>query len=323
MQSTRLSAALAALVLAGGVALGPVSTARGDTTSIAGAGGAGWTTAPSSAVQAAPRPVSRARAAAPAPAAPVALTAPAPLPAPMPAPMPAPAPMAFPAAEPLAAAAPLEAASAAKALPPAAPPQAPARATVPSGVSSNPLASSRYSRVWDGSGLPSDNGISMWYLTGVFGRSFHSGDDPADPCWYWGFDAGRSFCGNWGMDTFYRYHSGQYERDQRGQPSMDGGSTNHVGFKLTYDIPLAGDFYIWTGAGPEYWWTQDYLNDDSGVGVYAESGLGWVITRRLRLRAGVNVHGMDSDVTRKDPANDGQSRWLWVVAPVVQAEFAF
>lgn len=313
MHCPRLAAALAALVLAGSVALGPAAPASGDTTSIAGAGGSGWTTAPSGAVQAAPRSVRTAPAARPAPMpAPV-----APMPAPAPLPLPEPA-MTAPAAPP-AAAFPAPAPS----LPPAAPPQAPARATLPSQLSSNPLANARYSRVWDGSGLPSDNGISMWYLTGVFGRSFHFGDDAADPCWYWGFDSGRSFCGNWGMDAFYRYHSGQYERDQVGQPSMDGGSTNHVGFKLTYDIPLAGDFYVWTGAGPEYWWTQDYLNDDSGVGVYAESGLGWVITRNLRLRAGVNVHGMDSDVTRKDPANDGQSRWLWVVAPVVQAEFAF
>lgn len=296
MQPTRLAAALAALVLAGGVALGPAATATGDTTSIAGAGRSGWTTAPTGSVQAAPRPAPRA---APAPAA-----APAPMPAPQPAPMPFPAPM--PAAA-----------------PPAAPPQASAQSTLPRSVASQPLASTRYSRVWDGSGLPSDNGISMWYLTGVFGRSFHFGDDAADPCWYWGFDSGRSFCGNWGMDLFYRYHSGQYERDEQGAPDMDGGATHHVGFKLTYDVPLSGDFYLWNAVGPEYWWTEDYLDNDSGVGLYAETGLGWVINRNLRLRAGVNMHGMDTDVTRKDPADDGQSRWLWVIAPVLQAEYAF
>lgn len=309
MQTTRLAAAVAALVLAGGVALGPVAPATGDTTSIAGAGRGGWTTAPTGAVQAAPRPAARPAATAPVPA---------PLPAPLPAPAPAPMPFPAPAPSPVAGVA-----KAAPSLPPAAPPQAPAQATVPSGATSNPLVNTRYSRAWDGSGLPSDNGISMWYLTGVFGRSFHFGDDHADPCWYWGFDSGRSFCGNWGLDLFYRYHSGQYERDEQGAPDMDGGSTHHAGFKLTYDIPLAGDFYAWTGAGPEYWWTEDYLTDDSGIGVYAEAGLGWVINRNLRLRAGVNMHGMDSDVTRKDPADDGQSRWLWVIAPVLQAEFAF
>ena len=41
------------------------------------------------------------------------------------------------------------------------------------------------------------------------------------------------------------------------------------------------------------------------------------------LRAGVNVHGMETKVTRRLPANDGQDRWLWIIAPVVEVEFSF
>jgi hypothetical protein len=37
----------------------------------------------------------------------------------------------------------------------------------------------------------------------------------------------------------------------------------------------------------------------------------------------VNVHGMDTDAARFSPADDGESRWLWVIAPVVELEFAF
>jgi len=35
------------------------------------------------------------------------------------------------------------------------------------------------------------------------------------------------------------------------------------------------------------------------------------------------VHGMNTHVGRESAADDGESRWLWVVAPVVGLEFDF
>jgi len=50
------------------------------------------------------------------------------------------------------------------------------------------------------------------------------------------------------------------------------------------------------GAGPEYSWSSDRLQSDSGVGVYADAGLGYILSSHIRLRAGVNLHGLSTDV---------------------------
>jgi hypothetical protein len=216
------------------------------------------------------------------------------------------------------------------------PPAPPAREVVPAqpylapsqpytapGAPCAPPVAAAPERTWSGCGLPCSDGISQWHVRGVLGRAWTFGDDEMEDCWYWGFDVGRTFCGCWGLDLFYRYHSGQFDRNNPPQPTVDGGEFHHVGAKFTYDFPISGKIYGWAGVGPEYWWTSDYLNDDSGFGVFAELGVGYVFNRNIRLRAGVNIHGLDTDVTRVLPANDGDSRWLWVVAPVVELEWAF
>jgi hypothetical protein len=48
-----------------------------------------------------------------------------------------------------------------------------------------------------------------------------------------------------------------------------------------------------------------------------------VISQNFRVRLGVNAHGLDTTVTRENPADDGEGRWLWVVAPVLEVEFDF
>lgn len=73
------------------------------------------------------------------------------------------------------------------------------------------------------------------------------------------------------------------------------------------------------GAGPEYWWNSDCLRSDSGV--YADAGLGYILSSHTRLRAGVNLHGLSTDTGRQSPADDGDARWLWAIAPVVEIEF--
>jgi hypothetical protein len=179
-------------------------------------------------------------------------------------------------------------------------------------------------RAWSGCGLPCADGLSQWHVRGVLGYAFYEGDDPADSCLYWGFDVGRTFCGCWGLDLFYRYHSGQFDRAGGGPITEDGGAFHHIGVKATYERAFGQSrFYWWAGIGPEYFWTEDYIQDDSGFGIFGEAGIGYVLSRNFRLRLGVNVHAMDTDVGRLNPADDGESRWLFVIAPVVELELAF
>jgi hypothetical protein len=164
----------------------------------------------------------------------------------------------------------------------------------------------------------------MWHVRGVIGYAFYAGTDPADPCLYWGADLGRTFCGCWGLDLFYRYNSGVFERDNDPRATEDGGAWHHFGIKFTFEGSFnRSRLYWWAGVGPEYFLTDDYLFDDDGFGIFGEAGLGYVVNQNFRIRLGVNVHGMDTDVTRKDPANDGDSRWLWIIAPVLEAEIDF
>lgn len=94
--------------------------------------------------------------------------------------------------------------------------------------------------------------------------------------------------------------------------------------KVSFEKSLGGGrWYAWGGAGPEYFWTSDYFRDHSGIGLFGEAGIGYVVNRNFRIRAGVNVHGMDTDVGRRSAADDGESRWLFAIAPVVGLEFVF
>jgi len=172
-------------------------------------------------------------------------------------------------------------------------------------------------------GLPCENGAAPgWHVRAVAGLTTWFGTDAGDDCAYFGADFGRSFCNTcWGIDVFWRGHTAQFERSPVGE---DGGMWNHVGVKATFEKSFGGSrWYGWVGAGPEYFWTSDYLHDDSGFGVYGEAGIGYVVNRNLRIRAGFGVHGMDTDAGRFSPAEDGESRWLWVLAPMVGLELDF
>jgi hypothetical protein len=167
-------------------------------------------------------------------------------------------------------------------------------------------------------------GLSQWHLRAVAGLSFYTGEDPAEQCIYWGFDLGRTHCGCWGYDLYYRYSSGVFDRND---PPIeeDGGAIHHLGLKLTMERGLGTNsrFYVWGGLGAGWFWTQDYVNDDDGFEGYAEVGLGYVVSRNIRIRGGLNMHVFDTEVTRENPADDGESRWLWLFAPVLEVEVAF
>ena len=204
---------------------------------------------------------------------------------------------------------------------------APTIAPAPPPVVVAPAVAAPGRRCWSGCGLPCEEGIQSCFLfRGVVGLSTWYGDDPAADCSYGGLDVGRTWCGSkcngcFGLDLFYRRHTGQFDVDPA---SKDGGTWHHVGIKATYEKSFGGSRFSWfAGAGPESYWTEDYLEDDSGFGVFGELGVGFVLSTHWRVRAGFNAHGMDTGVGRKSAADVDQSRWLWVVAPVIEIQGGF
>ena len=159
-------------------------------------------------------------------------------------------------------------------------------------------------------------------MRALVGLSYGAGTDPGDGCCYMGADVGRTLCGScWTIDGFWRTDTARFDRSPTGE---DGGRWSYVGVKASYERSLGGGrWFAYGGAGPEYFWTSDYLQDDSGLGVFGEAGIGYVLSRNWRVRAGVDLHGMYTDAGRKSPADDGNSRWLLKVAPHVGVEFDF
>ncbi len=180
-------------------------------------------------------------------------------------------------------------------------------------------------RSYSGCWPPCNDGISQWHVRPVIGLAFSEGTDNFEECSYFGVDVGRTFCGCWGLDLYYRYNTGRFERQQPNGIAKDGGEWHHFGAKITFERSFgqSSKLYAWGGVGAGYFTTNDYFTDDSGFEVFGEAGIGYNLSRNWRVRAGVNVHGMDTDVTRFLPANDGDSRWLWIIAPVIELEGSF
>ncbi len=186
---------------------------------------------------------------------------------------------------------------------------------------------------WSGCGLPCEQGITTWNVRAVVGYHVQSGDDTGEPCEYYGIDFGRDLCCPcWGIDGFLRYHEGRYDRIVPGAigalattEGEDGGETFHIGVKVTYERSLRNSrWFWWAGAGPEYYWTNDYLDDDSGFGVYGEVGLGYMLSQSWRIRAGINAHWLpDATYGRENPADDGDGRSLLIIAPTISIELDF
>jgi hypothetical protein len=96
--------------------------------------------------------------------------------------------------------------------------------------------------------------------------------------------------------------------------TMESGRLHQLGLKAGWESPRGpgdrrpGAFAM---AGPEAWWTDGLTDDDSGFGVQAEAGVLWRAGRDAVLRAGVAVHGADTDFA-------GGS--FWTVGPFVALE---
>ncbi|MDJ0973201.1 MAG: hypothetical protein QNJ98_01910 [Planctomycetota bacterium] len=201
-------------------------------------------------------------------------------------------------------------------------------------VATNTTIAANNACCWSGCGLPCEQGISTWDVRAVVGYAFQEGDDPGSECGYFGIDVGRDFCSCpcWGIDGFLRYHECEFDRvvgGAVGGPAAtvgeDGGQIWHLGVKVTWENSLRNSrWYYWVGFGPEYWWTQDYQDDDSGFGVYGEIGIGYVVNQNVRIRGGVNLHWLiDAEMGRENATDDGSGRDLFVIAPSVSVEFNF
>ena len=180
-------------------------------------------------------------------------------------------------------------------------------------------------------GLPCERGCASWHVRGVVGVAFPLGDDiEGEARLYFGADVGWTSACCWGVDVFYRRHCGQLDREfpVAGAPTLignDGGHFQHVGVKLTYESSINNSpkWSWYVGAGPQFFWADDYLVEDDGIGAFAELGVAYSVNRSLRIRAGVEVLAQDTNVGHTTPALDGESRLVWFVAPVVQAQFDF
>lgn len=169
--------------------------------------------------------------------------------------------------------------------------------------------------------LPCEGQLTTSHVRLVGGIPIAFGDDAGKACCYTGVDFGVTGSRCLGVDAFYRFSGLQVDRLGVGE---DGGTTHRAGVKATIERSLPGTaLYGWAGAGPEVIWTEGYLEDDLGWGGYAEAGVGWRLSSRWRLRAGVGVHGDRTSLTRERAQEDGESRWLITVVPQFGVEFDF
>ena len=187
--------------------------------------------------------------------------------------------------------------------------------------------------------------MSEWHVRALGGFPFFAGTDPGKGCNYWGVDIGTTRCNCVGVDAFWRVMScsdvlsssgpgtsptangaprtaaAKFERDGYGE---DGGTMQFLGVKVTYEKSISGSPIYWYGGiGPEYFWTQSYIDDDDGFGGFAETGLGWRFASWGALRLGLDIHGDYTSVTRKAVSNSGQDRLLWTFAPNLGVEIDF
>ncbi|MDA1195398.1 MAG: autotransporter outer membrane beta-barrel domain-containing protein, partial [Planctomycetota bacterium] len=173
--------------------------------------------------------------------------------------------------------------------------------------------------------LPCEVLRDTWLIRGIGGWSFALADtDSGDKSgMYFGFDIGRTWQGCFGIDLYYRYSEQSFDRQVTGGILSDSGAYQHLGLKATYQSSFgrASRFYWWAGLGIGWYDTDGYQIDDSGFEGFGQAGLGVMLSRRMRLRFGVDVHAVDTDTGRFDPANDGSSRLLWMMQPVVALEY--
>lgn len=169
--------------------------------------------------------------------------------------------------------------------------------------------------------VPDAPGSKPWRVRLIGGVGIATGDDAPDSEGQLAMDVGRVLPGGVEVDIFWRTQRAPFDREPNG---TDCGVIYFLGAKASGEWPLASSrYYAWGGLGAGAFWTDSYIDNDSGFGVMGEGGLGYVLSANARLRLGVGLQGIDSEVGRNDPADDGSSRWLLIFAPALQLEFHF
>ncbi len=155
------------------------------------------------------------------------------------------------------------------------------------------------------------------------GASFWFGDDSGDIGPYAGVDFGYTMCGCFGIDVFYRYVGGTFDRIEPSGILEDSGAFHHVGLKFTYQSSFSqgSRWYWWGGLGASWFKAREFRDKDDGIAGYGELGLGFLVTDSIRARLGVSAHAADTVIGRKLPSVDTGSRLLWTVAPTLGVEF--
>lgn len=170
--------------------------------------------------------------------------------------------------------------------------------------------------------LPCERRQGRWHLRAAGGGAFRLGADHGKPGAYGGVDVGYTFPGCVGADLLYRYAGGTFDRLVAGGVRHDGGSWHMIGLKATYQGTFTrnGRLFGWAGLGCGWMKSVGYVHDDSGFAGYAEAGVGFLLSDSARLRLGGMVEAMDTNAARSDPATDGRSRLLWLLAPTLSLE---
>jgi hypothetical protein len=164
-----------------------------------------------------------------------------------------------------------------------------------------------------------------WHVRANAGVAFWAGQDSGDMGFYGGMDLGYTMCSCVGIDAFYRYAGSQFDRTLPNGLLEDNGDFHTVGVKATFDKTFSKNsrWYWFAGLGVGYFKSRRFQVDDDGIAGFAELGTGYMLSNALRIRLGLNVHAMDTSTGRMNPAQDDDSRMLWLFAPTLGFDLDF
>ena len=202
-------------------------------------------------------------------------------------------------------------------------------AELPSASAPRRIYTTQATRGWDGCcGLPCESGCGDWHVRALAGWPFFVGDNTTiEGCYYVGVDVGRTWPCCWGVDLFARAFGCEADRNigVAGAPSFKGkdvGEWYTLGVKATWQNSISNSkWYYYAGIGPEVFWARNFVVEEEGFGGFAEIGVGYVLARNWRLRAGLDVHALSTKAAQENAVDDGSRRLLWVFAPVIGVEF--
>ena len=126
-------------------------------------------------------------------------------------------------------------------------PTTPAPATPPTRIQTQ-AAPSRATNRGCGYTLACERREEGWHAVFVGGAALWVGSGAGSPGAYAGIDLGYRTCNCWGIDVFYRYAGGTFDRTLPSGLLEDSGDWHHVGLKGTYERSFDKNSRL-------FWWT--------------------------------------------------------------------